>query len=123
MKMGTTRSPSRYDGAARHALYWANLRRYAIPRYASRAAVFPMSRVIGFDSGLLNQSGIDALRQLGLMHRINDVCSRARFSDAAATTSRAFRRLLGHDTTLLASFGSSSTLKFYIWGVLLWLPA
>jgi hypothetical protein len=35
MKVGTTRSPWRYDGAIRRALQSANLRRPAILRYAS----------------------------------------------------------------------------------------
>jgi hypothetical protein len=40
MKMGTTLSPCPYDGAARHALQLANLRRPAILLNASRAGVF-----------------------------------------------------------------------------------
>ena len=47
MKKGTIRSPFPYDAAARHALQSANLRRPAISRYASRAAVFPISSVAG----------------------------------------------------------------------------
>jgi hypothetical protein len=43
MKMGTIASPWRYDAAARHALQSANLRRPAILRYDSWAAVFPIS--------------------------------------------------------------------------------
>jgi hypothetical protein len=44
MKMGTIRSPCPYDAAAHRALQSASLRRPAILRYASRAAVFPISR-------------------------------------------------------------------------------
>jgi hypothetical protein len=44
MKMGTTRSPWRYDTAIRHALQSANLRRPAILHYASSAAVSPISQ-------------------------------------------------------------------------------
>ena len=40
MKMGTIRSPWRYDAAARHALQSASLRRPAILHYASGAAAF-----------------------------------------------------------------------------------
>jgi hypothetical protein len=43
MKMGNIVSPWRYDAVARHALQWAKLRRTAILRYASRAAVYPIS--------------------------------------------------------------------------------
>jgi len=43
MKMGTIRSPSPYDAAARHALQSASLRRPAILRYDSWADVFPIS--------------------------------------------------------------------------------
>jgi hypothetical protein len=46
MKMGTTLSPCPYDAATRRALQSANLRRPAILRYASRAAVFPISEVV-----------------------------------------------------------------------------
>jgi hypothetical protein len=44
MKMGTTRSLCPYDAAARHALQSANLRGPAILRYASWAAIFPISQ-------------------------------------------------------------------------------
>ena len=44
MKMGTTRSPWRYDAAIRHALQSANLRLPAILHYASSAAVSPISQ-------------------------------------------------------------------------------
>jgi hypothetical protein len=44
MKVGTTRSPWRYDAAIRHALQSANLRRPAILHYASSAAVSPISQ-------------------------------------------------------------------------------
>src|SRR5947208_127811 len=44
MKMGTTRSPWRYDAAIRHALQSANLRWPAILHYASSAAVSPISQ-------------------------------------------------------------------------------
>ena len=43
MKMGTTRSPCPYDAAARHSVQSASLRRPAILRYDSWAAVFPIS--------------------------------------------------------------------------------
>jgi len=43
MKMGTTRSPWRYDATARHALQSAKPRRRAILRYVSCAAAFPIS--------------------------------------------------------------------------------
>jgi hypothetical protein len=43
MKMGTIRTPWRYDAAARHALQSANLRRPAILHYASGEA-FPISQ-------------------------------------------------------------------------------
>ena len=58
MKMGTTASPWRYDAAAAQAIPPDNLRRTAILRYASWAAVFLISRVVRlpFDSGPLNQS-------------------------------------------------------------------
>jgi len=41
-KTGTIRSPYPYDAVARHALQSVNLRRPAILRYASWAAVFPI---------------------------------------------------------------------------------
>jgi len=44
MKMGTIGSPCRYDTAARHALQSVNLRRPAILRYDSWAAVFLISQ-------------------------------------------------------------------------------
>jgi hypothetical protein len=44
MKVGTTRSPWRYDAAIRHALQSANLRLPAILHYASSAAVSPISQ-------------------------------------------------------------------------------
>ena len=43
MKMGTIATLWRYDAAAYHALQSAKLRRNAILRYASWAAVFPVS--------------------------------------------------------------------------------
>ena len=46
MKMGTIASPWRYDVAAAEAIRPDNLRRTAILRYASWAAVFRMSRVV-----------------------------------------------------------------------------
>jgi hypothetical protein len=57
MKMGTTRSPWRYDAAAGCALRPHNPGCPAIFRYASWA-VFPISQVVRlpFDSGLLDQS-------------------------------------------------------------------
>jgi hypothetical protein len=42
MKLGTTRSPWRYDAVARHTLQSVKLRRPAILHYASWAAVFPL---------------------------------------------------------------------------------
>jgi hypothetical protein len=58
MKMGTIVSPWRYDAAAHYALQSASLRRPAILRYASWAAVLPTSGVVRlpFDSGPLDQS-------------------------------------------------------------------
>ncbi len=58
MKMGTIASPWRYDAVALHAIQPDNLRRTAILRYASRAAVFPISRVIRLpvDGGPFDQS-------------------------------------------------------------------
>ncbi len=44
MKMGTIVSPWRYDVLADYALQPAILRRPAIVRCASRAAIFPISR-------------------------------------------------------------------------------
>src|SRR5882757_4998605 len=44
MKMGTIAAPWRYDAVALPAIQPDNLRRTAILRYASRAAVFPISR-------------------------------------------------------------------------------
>jgi hypothetical protein len=46
MKMGTIASLRRYDVAAAEAIRPDNLRRTAILRYASWAAVFRMSRVV-----------------------------------------------------------------------------
>jgi hypothetical protein len=46
MKMGTIVSPWRYDVATAEAIRPDNLRRTAILRYASWAAVFRMSRVV-----------------------------------------------------------------------------
>jgi hypothetical protein len=50
MKMGTTVSPRRYDAAAADAIRPDNQRRTAILRYASRAAVFPISGWSGYAS-------------------------------------------------------------------------
>jgi hypothetical protein len=44
MKMGTTRSPWRYDAAAYHALQSASLRRPAILRHTSWPPDFPISQ-------------------------------------------------------------------------------
>jgi hypothetical protein len=44
MKMGTTASPWHYDVGAFHSLQSASLRRPAILRYVSWAAVCPMSQ-------------------------------------------------------------------------------
>src|ERR1700730_11862487 len=46
MKMGTTVSPWRYDAVACRAPQSANVRRPAILRYASRAAIFPIWEVV-----------------------------------------------------------------------------
>ena len=48
MKMGTIRSPWRYDAAARHALQSANLRRPAILRAASIAVRPAITDAVGF---------------------------------------------------------------------------
>jgi hypothetical protein len=50
MKMGTIAAPWRYDAVALPAIQPDNLRRTAILRYASRAAAFPISRVIRYPS-------------------------------------------------------------------------
>jgi hypothetical protein len=47
MKMGTIRSPCPYDAAVRHAPQSVNLRRPAILRYASWAAVEPDDTALG----------------------------------------------------------------------------
>ncbi len=51
MKMGTTASPWRYEVAAADAIRPDNRRRTAILRYASWAAVFPISWVVRLLSG------------------------------------------------------------------------
>ena len=58
MKMGTIVSLWRYDAAAALAIPPDNRRRTAIVRYASWAAVFPISRaaLLPFDCGHLDQS-------------------------------------------------------------------
>jgi hypothetical protein len=58
MKMGTTASPWRYDAAAAETIWPDNQRRTSILRYASRAAVFPISPMVRlpFDSGPFDQS-------------------------------------------------------------------
>jgi hypothetical protein len=58
MKMGTIVSLWRYDAAAAEAIRPDNQRRTAILRYASWAAVFPISRVVrlSFDYGHFDQS-------------------------------------------------------------------
>jgi hypothetical protein len=58
MKMGTIVSPWRYDAATAQSIRPDNLRRTAIFRYVSRAAVFRVSQVVRlpFDSGPLSQS-------------------------------------------------------------------
>jgi len=58
MKMGTTASPWRYDAAAAETIRPDNQRRTTILRYASWAAVFPISLVVRlpFDSGPFDQS-------------------------------------------------------------------
>jgi hypothetical protein len=49
-KIGTTRSPRRYNAAADETTRPHNLRRTAILRYASWIAVFPISRMVRFPS-------------------------------------------------------------------------
>jgi len=64
MKMGNTRSPWRYDAATRHTLQSVNLRRPAILRYASRAAVLPISQggpVTASIAALSINPGIDVM--------------------------------------------------------------
>jgi hypothetical protein len=58
MKMVTIVSPWRYDAATAQAIRPDNQRRTAILRYASWAAVFPISRVARspFDCGHFDQS-------------------------------------------------------------------
>src|ERR1700738_767588 len=58
MKMGTTRSPWRYDSAAAQAIRPDNLRRTALLRYAAWGAVFPIWQVLRlpFDSDPFDQS-------------------------------------------------------------------
>jgi hypothetical protein len=58
MKMGTIASPWRYEAAAGETIRPDNQRRTAILRYASWAAVFPISLVLRlpFDSGPFDQS-------------------------------------------------------------------
>src|SRR5260370_29538430 len=58
MKMGTTRSPCRYDAVAHHALQSAILRRTAILQYACGLPDFPISQGsrLSFDSGNAVQS-------------------------------------------------------------------
>jgi hypothetical protein len=58
MKMGTIASPWRYDATTAQAIGPDNKRWTAILRYASWAAVFAISRVVGspFDCGHFDQS-------------------------------------------------------------------
>jgi len=58
MKMGTIASPWRYDAVAAETIRPDNQRRTTILRYASWAAVFPISLVVRlpFDSGPFDQS-------------------------------------------------------------------
>jgi hypothetical protein len=71
MKMGTTASPWRYDAAAAQAIPPDNLRRTAILRYASWAAVRPISPVVRlpFGCGHFDQS---QERRDGPISDIND---------------------------------------------------
>jgi hypothetical protein len=66
MKLGTTASPWRYDEAAAETIRPDNQRRTTILRYASWAAVFPISLVVRlpFDSSLSTSRGIDVMGQL-----------------------------------------------------------
>jgi hypothetical protein len=52
MKMGNTRSPWRYDAGACNALQSVILRRATKLRYASHAAVFPVSQGLSYGRGL-----------------------------------------------------------------------
>jgi len=65
MKMGTTASPWRYDGAAADAIRPDNRRRTAILRYASWATVFPISLWSGYPSiaALSTSRGIHVMGQ------------------------------------------------------------
>jgi hypothetical protein len=58
MKMGTIASPWRYDGVAADAIRPDNQRRTAILRYASSAAVSPISGLVRlpFGCGHFDQS-------------------------------------------------------------------
>jgi hypothetical protein len=58
MKMGTIASPWRYDAAAAKTILPDNPRQTTILRYASWAAVFPISLVgrLPFDGGHFDQS-------------------------------------------------------------------
>src|SRR5438874_13027062 len=60
MKMDTTASPWRYDVAAARAIRADNQRRTAILRYASWAAVFPISRMVRlhFSCGHFDQAPV-----------------------------------------------------------------
>ena len=71
MKMGTTASPWRYDAAAAETIRPDNQRRTTILRYASWAAVFPISLVVRlpFDCGPFDQSRD---RRDGPISNIND---------------------------------------------------
>lgn len=66
MKMGTTASPWRYDNVAAETIRPDNQRWTTILRYASWAAVVPISPVVqlSFDSAALSISrGIDVMAQ------------------------------------------------------------
>jgi hypothetical protein len=65
MKMGTIRSPCRYDAAARHALQSVNLRRPTILRYASLAAWLP---------DIAGWSGYPSTATLQINHGIDVMC-------------------------------------------------
>ncbi len=117
MKMGTIVSPWRYDAAAAETIRPDNQRRTTILRYASWAAVFPISLVVRlpFDSGPFDQSRD---RRHGPISDINDeptieltydVCPiLAAWTIASVTRFRSVMRSVGgaadqHRQTIFAS--------------------
>ncbi|MEN3379334.1 MAG: hypothetical protein V7604_4689 [Hyphomicrobiales bacterium] len=65
MNMGTTAPPWRFDAAIRHSLQLASPRRPTILRYASSAAVFPISQEgpVSFNRGHLEHFRIKVMCQ------------------------------------------------------------